>query len=100
GYGHNVRVLKWMLDRIEGRAAAAETPIGFVPTPASLDLEGLTISKESLGELLRVDSGDWTQEAADTSKFLDKFGARLPAEIRAEHKGLTDRLQQFSVATR
>ncbi|MGH9699075.1 MAG: phosphoenolpyruvate carboxykinase domain-containing protein, partial [Candidatus Acidiferrales bacterium] len=100
GYGHNVRVLKWMLDRIEGRAAATETPIGFVPTPSSLDLEGLTISKESLGELLRVDSGDWTQEAADTSKFLDKFGARLPAEIRAEHKALTDRLQQFSVAAK
>ncbi len=100
GYGHNVRVLKWMLDRIEGRAAATETPIGFVPTPSSLDLEGLTISKEALGELLCVDSGDWTQEAADTSKFLDKFGARLPAEIRAEHKALTDRLQQFSVAAK
>lgn len=99
GYGHNVRVLKWMLDRIEGRAAAAETPIGFVPTPGSLDLDGLEISKESLGELLRVDPGDWTQEAADTAKFLEKFGARLPGEIRAEHKALTDRLQQFSVAT-
>ncbi len=100
GYGHNVRVLKWMLDRIEGRAAAAETPIGFVPTPGSLDLEGLAISKEALGELLRVDSGDWTQEAADTAKFFEKFGARLPAEIRAEHKALTHRLQQTSVAAK
>lgn len=100
GYGHNVRVLKWMLDRVEGRAAAAETPIGFVPTPGSLDLEGLEISKEALGELLRVDSGAWTQEAADSAKFLEKFGARLPAEIRAEHKALANRLQQTSVAAK
>ena len=100
GYGHNVRVLKWMLERIEGRAAATETPIGWVPAPGSLDLQGLEISKESLGELLRVDSADWTQEAADSAKFLEKFGARLPVEIRAEHKALTDRLQQFSVAAK
>ena len=58
GYGENVRVLKWMLDRIEGRAAATETPIGYVPTPGSLTLDGLNISRDTLEELLRVDPAD------------------------------------------
>ena len=56
GYGENVRVLKWMLDRIEGRADATETAIGNVPTPGSLTLDGLSISRDTLDELLRVDS--------------------------------------------
>ncbi|HXN99327.1 MAG TPA: phosphoenolpyruvate carboxykinase (GTP) [Candidatus Acidoferrales bacterium] len=100
GYGENVRVLKWMLDRIEGRADATETPIGDVPTPGSLDLDGLSISRQALDELLRVDPGDWIEEVAATGKFFEKFGTRLPDEIRAEHKYLADRLQRSSVATK
>lgn len=97
GYGDNVRVLKWMLDRIEDRAEAADTPIGFVPTPSSLDLEGLTVPKDKLGELLRVNANDWGDEEQQVGKFFEKFGSRLPAEIRAEHKALTDRLQRLTV---
>jgi phosphoenolpyruvate carboxykinase (GTP) len=100
GYGENVRVLKWMLDRIEERADATETPIGDVPVPGSLDLEGLAISREALNELLRVDSGDWAEEVAATGKFFEKFGNRLPDEIRTEHKALADRLQRSSVVTK
>jgi phosphoenolpyruvate carboxykinase (GTP) len=100
GYGENVRVLKWMLDRIEGRAAATETPIGDVPTPGSLDLEGLSISRDSLDELLRVDPNDWAAELDATAKFFEKFGARLPEEIRAEHAGLAARLQRATVSSR
>src|SRR6202046_4124201 len=100
GYGENVRVLKWMLDRIEGRADAIETPIGDIPAPGSLDLEGLEISRDTLGELLRVDANDWTEEVSATEQFFEKFGSRLPAEIRAEHKALADRLQRSSVATK
>jgi phosphoenolpyruvate carboxykinase (GTP) len=100
GYGENVRVLKWMLDRIEERADATETPIGDVPAPGSLDLDGLAIPRESLDELLRVDPGDWTEEVAATGKFFEKFGNRLPDEIRTEHKALADRLQRSSVVTK
>jgi phosphoenolpyruvate carboxykinase (GTP) len=100
GYGENVRVLKWMLDRIEGRADATETPIGDVPAPGSLDLDGLSISRETINELLRVDPSDWVGELADTGKFFEKFDNRLPDEIRAEHKYLADRLQRSSVATK
>jgi phosphoenolpyruvate carboxykinase (GTP) len=100
GYGENVRVLKWMLDRIEGRAEATETPIGFVPTPKSMTLDGLSISRDSLNELLHVDSADWVSEEEATGKFFDRFGSRLPEEIRREHKELASRLQGSSVATK
>lgn len=97
GYGENVRVLKWMLDRIEGRAAANDTPIGFVPTPESLDLDGLNISRAALDELLRIDPNDWAEELDATGKFFEKFGKRIPEEIRTEHKALAERLQRVSV---
>ncbi|HWG57685.1 MAG TPA: phosphoenolpyruvate carboxykinase (GTP) [Candidatus Acidoferrales bacterium] len=100
GYGENVRVLKWMLDRMAGRAAATETPIGNVPTPASLDLEGLEIPRGNLDELLRVDSGRWSEEEAASAKFLEKFGDTLPALIRRQHQALGERLQRAAVATK
>ena len=100
GYGENVRVLKWMLDRIEGRAAATETPIGYVPTPSSLTLDGLNISRDTIEELLRVDPADWAEEAAATSKFFEKFGSRLPKEIREEQKALESRLNRTTVTAK
>jgi phosphoenolpyruvate carboxykinase (GTP) len=100
GFGENVRVLKWMVDRIEGRAAATDTPIGYVPTPSSLSLEGLNISRESLDELLSVNSADWAQEAEATAKFFEIFGDRLPHEITAQQKSLTDRLTRTTVASK
>jgi phosphoenolpyruvate carboxykinase (GTP) len=100
GYGENVRVLKWMLERIEGRAGATETPIGYVPTPDSLTLDGLSLSKGALAELLRVNPADWVAEEESTAKFFEKFGKRLPSQITEEHKALADRLQRSSVTAR
>jgi phosphoenolpyruvate carboxykinase (GTP) len=100
GYGENVRVLKWILERVEGRAAAAETPIGFVPTPESLTLDGISVSRTALEELLRVNPGDWVEEEQATGKFFEKFGSRLPEEIRSEHKVLGDRLQRVAIANK
>ena len=100
GYGDNVRAMKWMLERIEGRAEATETPIGFVPTPNSLTLDGLSLSRETLDELLRVDATDWVAEEEATGKFFEKFGKRLPEAIREEHKALSDRLQGSSVSAK
>jgi phosphoenolpyruvate carboxykinase (GTP) len=100
GYGENVRVLKWILDRIEGRADAAETPIGYVPTPDSLTLDGMSISHDALDELLRVDPADWAEESRTTAEFFEKFGERLPSAIREEHQALANRLQRASVAVK
>jgi phosphoenolpyruvate carboxykinase (GTP) len=97
GYGDNVRVLKWMLDRIEGRADADETPIGYVPAPGSLTLEGLNISRETLNELLHVDPVDWATETESSGAFFAKFGDRLPAELRQEHEKLVHATQKAAV---
>jgi phosphoenolpyruvate carboxykinase (GTP) len=92
GYGENVRVLKWILERVEGRAAADETPIGFVPSRNALTLDGLQISQDAVEELLRVNSEDWEDDLADTKQFFDKFGHRLPHELREELEKLSRRL--------
>ncbi len=94
GYGENVRVLKWILERVEGRGAAQETPIGYVPAKNGLTLEGLKISDEALDELLRVNPEDWEAEMEDAKQFLSKFGARLPREIGEEHEKLARRFQR------
>jgi phosphoenolpyruvate carboxykinase (GTP) len=94
GYGENVRVLKWILERVEGRGAAQETPIGYVPARNGLTLEGLKISDEALNELLRVNPEDWEAEIEDSKQFLSKFGARLPRQIGEEHEKLARRFQR------
>jgi phosphoenolpyruvate carboxykinase (GTP) len=97
GYGDNARVLKWMLERIEGKAAATETPIGAVPTANAITLDGINVSRETMNELLRVDPSDWAKEHADVGEFFKKFGDRLPEEIREEHNRLGERLQSVPV---
>jgi phosphoenolpyruvate carboxykinase (GTP) len=92
GYGENVRVLKWILERVNGTAEANETPIGFVPKPNSLTLDGLNLTREALDELLRVDSAAWAEEAHATEEFFKQFGDRLPKAIREEQKALDARL--------
>jgi phosphoenolpyruvate carboxykinase (GTP) len=92
GFGENVRVLKWILERVEGRGGAEETPIGFVPSRNALTLDGLNLSTETIDELLEVDPEDWEQELVDSKEFLQKFGSRLPREIREEHDKLSGRL--------
>ena len=100
GYGENVRVLKWMIERIEGTAAATETPIGIVPTPGALTLDGLDVTRKTMDELLSVDAAAWTKEHADVGKFFQKFGERLPAEISDEHKALGERLQRVPAGSK
>ena len=100
GYGENVRVLKWMLERIEGGAKASETPIGFVPAPGSLTLDGLQISSDTMRQLLNVDSQAWVEEQEGIGKFFDKFGKRLPEELAREEEKLGQRLQQVAVANK
>src|SRR5580700_8095430 len=92
GFGENVRVLKWILERVEGRGGAEETPIGFVPSRNGLTLDGLSLSSETVDELLEVDPEDWEQELVDSKEFLQKFGSRLPRAIREEHDKLSGRL--------
>jgi phosphoenolpyruvate carboxykinase (GTP) len=91
GYGENVRVLKWILERVEGRGEAKETPIGYVPTRTGLTLDGLKIAPDALDELFRVSAENWESDLADSREFFEKFGERLPAELRKEHAGVVGR---------
>jgi phosphoenolpyruvate carboxykinase (GTP) len=81
GFGENMRVLAWMIDRVKGRAAAVETPIGFVPAPGALDVEGLGLGRADVDRLLRVDRDEWAAEVPQIRAFFRRFGDRLPAEM-------------------
>jgi phosphoenolpyruvate carboxykinase (GTP) len=81
GYGDNVRVLKWMIERIRGGGGAEETPIGFVPAEGALDLTGLDVTPARLREALRCDAGEWLAALQDLEQFYAGFGDRLPAAI-------------------
>jgi phosphoenolpyruvate carboxykinase (GTP) len=99
GFGQNVRVLKWILERVRGGGKAVDTPIGWTPTPDGIEREGLDIPNDTIEELLRIDGADWQQEIASQRKFFDQFGSRLPREIHEEHEALAQRLTQVSGST-
>jgi phosphoenolpyruvate carboxykinase (GTP) len=92
GFGENSRVLKWVVERIEGSAAAVETPIGHVPTPESLDVDGLDMTTEQLEQALAVDPDEWRDELPQITEWFDKFGDKLPTVLWTELDGLRARL--------
>ena len=92
GFGDNVRVLKWIVQRLDGSAKAVETPIGHLPAPGSLDTSGLNLTEADLDLLLSVDTEIWRQEAALIPAAYEQFGDRLPAELWAQCEGLVKRL--------
>jgi phosphoenolpyruvate carboxykinase (GTP) len=93
GYGDNARVLKWIVGRLEGEAEAVDSPIGRLPAPGSLDVEGLTLSDDQLRMLLTVDVSVWKEEASTIPAAYEKFGDRLPKALWAEHEALVQRLE-------
>ncbi len=92
GFGENSRVLKWVIERIDGQAEAVETPIGYVPTPDALDTDGLEMSAEELEKALEVDVEDWKQEIPGITEWFEKFGQDLPTVLWTELDGLKARL--------
>jgi phosphoenolpyruvate carboxykinase (GTP) len=98
GYGDNSRVLKWIVDRLEGRAEGVETPIGLLPKASELDISGLSLTPEQVKLLLSVDPEIWRQEAALIPPFYEKFGDRLPQALWAEYETLVSRLKAASPA--
>jgi phosphoenolpyruvate carboxykinase (GTP) len=97
GFGQNVRVLKWILERVRGGGKATETAIGWIPTPDGIERDGLDLPASSLEELLRIDRADWENEITSQRQFFGQFGARLPEEIQGEHEALARRLSRVSV---
>ena len=98
GFGDNVRVLKWITERLEGEAEAVETPVGRVPTREALDLGGVDLGDEQLRTLLEVDPEVWSEEAALIPAFFDRFAERLPEALWRQHRALTKRLEEARAA--
>jgi phosphoenolpyruvate carboxykinase (GTP) len=92
GYGENSRVLEWVFERTAGRGEAVETPIGFVPTPSGLDVEGLDIAPADVTELLTVDRDEWRDEVPRIREHFATFGTDLPAKLNDEVDRLEDQL--------
>ena len=92
GFGDNSRVLKWIVERLEGKADAKKTAIGHVPTAAALDLQGLEIDGKDLDVLLSADKETWKRESELMPAHLKSFGDHLPQELWEEYNALVARL--------
>jgi phosphoenolpyruvate carboxykinase (GTP) len=97
GYGENLRVLRWIIDRCKGTAGARDTAIGQLPHPADLDTEGLQISPAALEELLAVNPRLWQEEFTGIGKYLDEFGDRVPQPLKSELKSALERVHSSQV---
>jgi len=93
GFGENSRVLKWIAERLEGKAQARATAIGNLPAKGALDVSGLSLSDSHLELLTTVDHAVWREEAAQIPPFYEKFGDRLPSGLWEEHAALVRRLE-------
>ncbi len=86
-------MLKWVIERMEGTAAAVETPIGHVPTPESLDVDGLDMTADELATALRVDDDEWRAELPQIQEWFEKIGTdKVPTTLWTELDGLRARL--------
>ena len=92
GFGDNLRVLQWMIDRVDGRVAGTETAIGTLPQASELNLDGLKLDRAHLDELLEVDNAAWQDELAAIGQYLDTFAPRLPERLRKEQERVAQAL--------
>lgn len=95
GFGENLRALDWILRRVDGTVDAERTPIGYLPRPQDLNLEGLKIGAQELRSLLDIERDGWLAEVTDQTLFFDQIGKRLPPELLQEQKNLKARLEDF-----
>jgi phosphoenolpyruvate carboxykinase (GTP) len=92
GFGENMRVLRWVLDRCAGTGKAVESPIGMLPSPDAIDRAGIEVDDATMKELVSVSKDDWKKEVEGVGEFFQKFGDRLPAEMERQRKALEKRL--------
>jgi phosphoenolpyruvate carboxykinase (GTP) len=94
GFGENLRVLEWIIERCEGRADAEETAIGYLPHVSDINTSELDIQPETLDELLTVDTEQWRAEMASVIEYLESYGERLPKELKKQQKIIADALDE------
>jgi len=86
GFGENMRVLEWIIDRCEGAAGAIETPVGWAPRASDLDRSGLDIAAGQLEALLAVDPGEWDQELRSHAEWFAKLGSTVPPALELQRQ--------------
>jgi len=96
GFGENLRVLRWIIDRCENRVGAKETPVGYLPDDGDIDISELDISEATMRELTSIDIAHWKTENEHFSDYLDTFGDRVPEALRAEQRRVAAALDQAS----
>ena len=96
GFGDNFRVLLWILDRCEGKVDAVKTPIGYVPYPEDIDLDGISgdVTTDTVRDLLSVDTDAWLEDIENIKQFYDQVGSHVPAELKEELEQLEQRLKE------
>jgi phosphoenolpyruvate carboxykinase (GTP) len=94
GFGENLRVLRWIIERCENKVDARETPIGFLPNPEDIDVNGLDVTEDTMETLLSVNAEQWQAEMQSVAEYLDEFGERLPEELRQEHQRIMEAVNQ------
>lgn len=92
GYGENLRILEWILKRCQGKVGARKTPIGYIPNPEDIDLNGLNLAPGAMEKLLAVHSQEWLEELERQAEFFKQFDGTLPKEILTEYGALKERL--------
>ncbi|MGH8160727.1 MAG: phosphoenolpyruvate carboxykinase domain-containing protein, partial [Gammaproteobacteria bacterium] len=93
GFGENLRVLAWALERCAGKGEADETAIGFVPTSTALDLDGLSVDEATMRQLLDVNTEEWREEYEDIAEYLNTYGDRLPQRLAHEREQVSAALE-------
>ncbi len=84
GFGENLRVLRWMIDRVEGRVGAHDTPIGYLPNAEDIDLTGIDVDKDVMHDLTSIDIHQWQDEMDAIEEYFDTFGDHVPNALRQE----------------
>ena len=93
GFGDNMRVLKWVVDRCQGKGQAVRAPIGYLPAPDALDLRGLDIDATTVRELLAVEPKQWRPEIEHVGQYFDQYGAAMPTTLREQTQRIARELE-------
>ena len=99
GFGENLRVLRWIIERCENRVSCVESPIGLLPNPQDIDVNGLDVAQETMQTLLSIDAEQWQEEMISVGEYLQGFGDRLPNGLRQEHQRIMDAMKQARATT-
>ena len=92
GFGDNLRVLRWIIDRCAGRVGAQETPIGYLPRATDLNLDGVDLLPGAISSLLAVEPRSWREEMDSVGSYLSEYGERLPKALLDEHRRVVSSL--------